>query len=78
MSESSYIEQMNRVADYAIAQQKLLDAAPEMLELLRELEHVKFPEMSFSRCPVCLSPLDLSEPHEQRCKLGALLARFPR
>jgi hypothetical protein len=50
----------------------------EMLELLRELEHIRQPEAPFSRCPICGSPNDMSEPHEYRCKLAALLARFPR
>lgn len=75
---SDFIEQMNRVADDQVARQKLLDAAAEMLELLFKIEHVRLPGMDFSLCPVCLSPLDLSQPHEDRCKLAALLARFPR
>lgn len=40
----------------------------EMARLLEKLEHVRLPEMSFSRCPSCLSPCDLSQPHEAECE----------
>lgn len=47
---------------------KLMAAAPAMARLLEKLEHVRLPEMSFSRCPSCLSPCDLSQPHEDGCE----------
>ncbi len=51
----------------------LLNAIKGMREALEALEHVKLPGMPFSRCPSCLSPNDMSEPHEQNCKLAAAL-----
>lgn len=41
--------------------------------VLRSVEHVRLPGMAFARCPACLSPLDLSQPHEDGCRLAEVL-----
>ena len=51
------------------AEAKLVEAR----EVLRSVEHVALPGMPFRRCPACLSPLDLSQPHEDDCRLRAVL-----
>lgn len=74
MCEPSHIEQMNRVADDQIAQQKLLDAAPEMLDLLRVFNQWIEDEDCYVTCPRCR----LNGRHNTDCSFAALLARFPR
>ena len=59
-------------ADTLSAEAKLKMAT----EMLAAVEHVKLPGMTISRCPVCLSPHDMSEPHERGCKLAAALAEL--
>ena len=45
----------------------------QLESVLQTVEHVKLPGMGVSRCPVCLSPCDLSQPHEKGCPLERAL-----
>jgi hypothetical protein len=53
---------------------KLIAAAPEMLELLQELEWKVMYATSAYYCPMCESPR--AEGHHGNCKLGKLLERL--